>query len=98
MKRILLAAITCLPIYAQADDVAKVIALQGNKYGATACQTCHGADGGGTAAAGFPRLTGLDAGYIEQQLLNFRSGKRSNAIMQPIAEALSKKEVPLIAA
>lgn len=98
MKRILLAAITCIPIYAQADDVAKTIALQGNKHGAPACQTCHGADGGGTAAAGFPRLAGLDAGYIEQQLLNFRSGKRSNTIMQPIAESLSKKEVPLIAA
>lgn len=98
LKRILLAAITCIPLYAQADDVAKTIALQGNKQGATACQTCHGADGGGTATAGFPRLAGLDAGYIERQLLNFRSGKRSNPVMQPIAEALSKKEVPLMAA
>jgi cytochrome c553 len=98
LKRILLAAITCLPLYAQADDAAKNIASQGNKHGATACQTCHGADGSGTAAAGFPRLAGLDAGYIEQQLMNFRSGKRSNPVMQPIAAALSKKEVPLMAA
>ena len=98
MKRILLAAIACVPIYAQADDAAKAIAMQGNKHGATACQTCHGMDGGGTAASGFPRLAGLDAGYIEQQLLNFRSGKRSNPVMQPIAAALSKKEIPLIAA
>lgn len=98
MKRILLLALSCLPLYAQAEDVAKSIAMQGNKQGATACQTCHGADGGGTAAAGFPRLAGLDAGYIEQQLNNFRSGKRSNPVMQPIAESLSKKEIPLIAA
>jgi cytochrome c553 len=98
LKRILLAAIACVPIYAQADDAAKTIAMQGNKHGVTACQTCHGADGGGAAAAGFPRLAGLDAGYIEQQLLNFRTGKRSNPVMQPIAEALSKKEVPLMAA
>jgi cytochrome c553 len=98
LKRILLAAITCLPLYAQADDAAKTIAMHGTKQGATACQTCHGADGGGTAAAGFPRLAGLDAGYIEQQLLNFRSGKRSNPMMQPIAAALSEKEVPLMAA
>jgi len=98
LKRILLAAITCIPLYAQADDVAKSIVLHGNKQGATACQTCHGADGGGTAAAEFPRLAGLDAGYIEQQLLDFRSGKRSNPMMQPIAAALSKKEVPLMAA
>lgn len=98
MKRILLAALSCIPLYAQAEDVAKSIALQGNKQGATACQTCHGADGGGTAAAGFPRLAGLDAGYIEQQLRNFSSGKRGNAIMQPIAKSLSKKEIPLLAA
>ena len=30
--------------------------------------------------------------------MNFRSGKRSNPVMQPIAAALSKKEVPLMAA
>ncbi len=98
MKRILLAAVTCVPIFAHAADAAMTIATQGNKQGTPACQTCHGADGGGVAAAGFPRLAGLDAGYIEQQLLNFRSGKRSNPVMQPIAISLSKKEVPLIAA
>ncbi|MEO8331757.1 MAG: c-type cytochrome [Gallionella sp.] len=98
MKRILLAAITCVPIFAHAADAAKTIATQGNKQGAPACQTCHGMDGGGTAAAGFPRLAGLDAAYIEQQLLNFRSGQRSNPVMQPIAKSLSKKDVTLIAA
>jgi cytochrome c553 len=98
LKRILLVAISCLPLFAQAEDTAQSIVLQGNKQGATACQTCHGTDGGGTAAAGFPRLAGLDAGYIEQQLQNFRSGKRSNPIMQSIAKSLSKKEIPLLAA
>ena len=98
MKRILLVTLSCLPLFAQAEDVAKSIAMQGNKQGATACQTCHGAEGGGTAAAGFPRLAGLDAGYIERQLQNFSSGKRGNAIIQPIAKSLSKKEIPLLAA
>ena len=97
MKRLLLATMTCIPLYAQADDAARILATQGNQHGVMACQTCHGEDGGGTASAGFPRLAGLDAGYIEQQLLNFRSGKRSNPVMQPIAKALSKKEVPLMA-
>lgn len=98
MKRILLAAITCVPIFAHAADTATTLAMQGNKRGTPACQTCHGMDGGGTAAAGFPRLAGLDAAYIEQQLLNFRSGKRNNPIMQPIAQSLTKKEGTLIAA
>lgn len=98
MKRILLIAITCLPLLAQADDVAKTIAMQGNKQGAMACQTCHGRDGGGTSAAGYPRLAGLNEAYIAQQLQNFHSGKRRNPIMQPIAKLLSDKEVSLIAA
>lgn len=99
MKRIfLLAAITCIPLSSQADDAAKTIAMQGNKQGATACMACHGADGGGTAAAGFPRLAGLNDAYIARQLKDFRSGKRSNPLMQPIAKALSDTEVQLVAA
>lgn len=34
---------------------------------AVANATCHGEDGGGNEAAGFPRLAGLDAAYIEGQ-------------------------------
>ena len=98
VKRVLLAALSCIPLYAQANDVAKSITLQGNKQGATACQTCHGADGGGTPATGFPRLAGLNAGYIERQLQNFRSGKRNSPVMQPIAKLLTPKEVPMLAA
>jgi cytochrome c553 len=98
LKRILLAAITCIPIFAQAAEDAKTITVQGNKQGAPACQSCHGTDGGGTASAGIPRLAGLNGKYIEQQLKNFRAGKRSNPIMQPIAELLTDTEVPQIAA
>ena len=97
MKRILLAAITCIPIFAQAAEDAKTITLQGNKQGAPACQSCHEADGSGMASSGIPRLAGLNGKYIEQQLKNFRAGKRSNPIMQPIAELLTDTEVPQIA-
>lgn len=98
MKRILLATITCIPLLAQADDAAKTITMQGNKQGATACLACHGADGGGTAAAGFPRLAGLNEAYIAHQLQDFRSGKRNNPLMQPIAKALSDTEIQQVAA
>jgi cytochrome c553 len=30
--------------------------------------SCHGANGAGLAAAGFPRLAGLDAGYLAKQI------------------------------
>ncbi|ADE12106.1 c-type cytochrome [Sideroxydans lithotrophicus] len=98
MKQILLAALTCIPILSQAADEARNITLQGNKQGAPACQSCHGTDGGGTPSAGIPRLAGLNAAYIEQQLKNFRAGKRSNPIMQPIADLLTETEVTQVAA
>lgn len=40
------------------------------------CAVCHGARGGGVAAAGAPPLAGLDAPYIERQLKAFASGAR----------------------
>lgn len=98
MKHILLTALTCIPLLAQADDVAQTITTQGSKQGATACMACHGVDGGGNPAAGFPRLAGLNEAYIAHQLHDFQTGKRSNPIMQPIAKALTDNEIQLVAA
>ena len=71
---------------------AAAIAQQGNGRGAPACQACHGADGGGQPAAGFPRLAGLNAAYLHKQLDDLASGARGSAVMQPIATALSEAE------
>jgi len=76
---------------------AQALASQGNGHGAPACQSCHGADGGGQAAAGFPRLAGLDATYLARQLADYAAGTRSHAVMQPIARALSADERQAIA-
>ncbi|WP_442909594.1 c-type cytochrome [Hydrogenophaga sp.] len=54
-----------------------------------ACQTCHGAAGEGLAQAGFPRLAGLGAPYMQRQLAAFADGTRVNDVMRPIAKALS---------
>lgn len=64
----------------------------GESPAALACATCHAATGMGTDSAGFPRLAGLPQGYLIKQLEDFRSGKRSNAVMQPIASALTDNE------
>ena len=56
---------------------------------APACQTCHGAAGEGIAQSGFPRLAGLGASYMGRQLDAFADGTRVNAVMMPIAKALS---------
>lgn len=52
-----------------------------------ACASCHGKDGGGQAS--FPRLAGMNATYLLKQLQDFDSGSRDNAVMKPIANALS---------
>ena len=77
---------------------AAAIASQGNGRGALACAACHGTDGGGQAAAGFPRLAGLNAGYLQRRLDDIASGERGAAVMKPIAARLSEDERKALAA
>lgn len=44
---------------------------------AQGCATCHGAHGEGTADSNFPRIAGKPGGYLLNQLVNFRDGRRS---------------------
>jgi len=87
-----------LTMQAQAADGQKIYAQGGANPAAMACGTCHGADAMGMAAAGFPRLAGISAGYTRKQLEDFRSGARNNPVMQPIAVALSDEEMVAVAA
>ncbi len=59
-----------------------------------ACTTCHGA--GATAQIGrtaneayFPRIAGKPAGYLYNQLVNFRDGRRHFGLMVGMVEHLS---------
>lgn len=52
------------------------------------CATCHGASGQGTGDVGFPRIAGKPAGYIFNQLTNFRDGRRSYPPMNYLLEYL----------
>ena len=56
--------------------------------GAPPCGSCHGANGEGNLATGFPRLAGLPEHYLSKQLDDYASGDRTNAMMSPIARAL----------
>ncbi|VVN80133.1 c-type cytochrome [Pseudomonas fluorescens] len=75
----------------------KIYTQGGESPAAMACATCHADNGMGTASAGFPRLAGLPQGYLVKQLEDFRSGKRTNAVMQPIALALTDSEGKAVA-
>ncbi|BAZ93701.1 cytochrome c553 [Thiohalobacter thiocyanaticus] len=79
-------------------DAGKRIVMQGNDQGTTACVSCHGADGEGNPAAGFPRLAGLSDKYLSKQLRDYRQGTRSNPVMQPIAAALEQQQLLDVAA
>lgn len=81
---------------AQAADPVAVYTKGGANPAAMACVTCHGAEGEGMAAAGFPRLAGLSAEYMQKQLADVASGDRANPIMQPIAAALSPEETKAV--
>lgn len=56
-----------------------------------ACTTCHGAESGGGRTANevyFPRIAGKPAGYLYNQLLNFRDGRRHYGLMVGMVEHL----------
>lgn len=54
-----------------------------------ACTTCHGADGRAGPDGYYPRLAGKPAGYLANQLLNFRDGRRGYAPMVYLLDHLS---------
>jgi cytochrome c553 len=64
---------------------------------ATACAACHGAKGIAVAPT-FPNLAGQSATYLYVQLRAFKDGARENAVMQPLAKALSDGDMRNVAA
>ena len=63
---------------------------------ATACQACHTADGSRGSPAN-PILQGQHPEYLVKQLIEFKAGKRKNAIMSGLASALSEEDMKHIA-
>ena len=75
-----------------------VIAAQGTAAGAPACARCHAFNGGSDGSGAFPRIAGQSAFYLSEQLRSFSSGVRLNAIMSPVAKALSEDDISDVAA
>ena len=71
-----------------------------------ACTGCHGAQGRAAPDGYYPRLAGKPAGYLYNQLLHFREGRRhyglmtqliaplSNAYLMEIAQHFSDLDLP----
>jgi cytochrome c553 len=54
-----------------------------------ACSACHGAQGRAGPDGFYPRLAGKPAGYLYNQLVNFRDGRRHYALMTQLVDPLS---------
>jgi len=76
---------------ADASALGATLAVQGAP-GVAPCASCHGAQGEGQAAAGFPRLAGQPALYLQRQLQAYAEGYRTNPVMQPIAKAMTPEQ------
>lgn len=54
-----------------------------------ACTACHGPQGRAAPDGYYPRLAGKPAGYLYNQLLNFRDGRRHYGLMTQLMDPLS---------
>jgi cytochrome c553 len=61
------------------------------------CDRCHGREGFSSSPS-VPNLASMDRLVIWKQLDDFRSGKRSSRVMQPIANSLSMQDSADVAA
>ena len=64
-----------------------------------ACIACHGPNGNGMSAAGFPALGGQHADYTKAQLLAFRDGLRNNDannVMRDVVRKMSDEQIETI--
>ena len=89
------AALTILALFATLGALPLAAAAAAPKVEDTiaqrvqACTGCHGAQGRAASDGYYPRLAGKPAGYLYQQLLSFRDGRRQYGLMNNLLAPLS---------
>ncbi len=71
--------------------------IAAGKKKAASCEACHGKDGNGIAP-NYPALAGQYQDYLERALHEYKSGERTNAIMNGMAAPLSDQDIEDITA
>ena len=66
-------------------------------FAAKGCIGCHGA-GGVSVVPAYPSLKGRNEAFVQENLTNFRSGKRQNPTMNAMAAGLSDADIQNLAA
>ncbi len=97
-----------LPVLAQSGAIPSFREVDSMEARVQGCTTCHGQSGQGTANDYFPRIAGKPAGYLYNQLVAFRDGKRRyapmnylvaylpDAYLREIAEHYAKQRPPSV--
>jgi cytochrome c553 len=62
-----------------------------------ACTGCHGKEGRAASDGYYPRIAGKPAGYLYNQLVNFRDGRRHYPLMTQLIDPLSNAYLQEIA-
>ena len=57
------------------------------------CAACHGKDGVNGVLPSYPIIAGQYSDYLNQALMDYKSGARKNAVMGGIAATLTKDEM-----
>ena len=93
-------AAPAIPAFAQGSapaQPAKPDLAKGEASYAAVCAACHAADGNSTIAVN-PMLAQQHPEYLVKQLKEFKSGKRSDPVMQGMAAMLSDDDMRNVAA
>jgi cytochrome c553 len=85
-------------VFAEEAANGRQIALDGIPGGQAPCASCHLTNGQGQPAVGIPRLAGMNARLIEEQLQYFAQGQRKSAPMARYAVALTPEQRHAVAA
>ena len=91
-KTIFALVLACLPLSAMAGGDP-----QAGKEKAKVCEACHGPTGMSVDPS-YPNLAGQHESYLQKSLGDYRSGRRTNAIMAGFAANLSNQDIMDLAA
>lgn len=95
MKKSIIAALSSVALMVSGQIIAADIEA-GKSKAAEVCASCHGTDGN-SPAPNFPHIGGQHRTYLEKVLKDYKSGSRTDPIMNGMAAALSKEDIENLA-
>lgn len=95
MKKLMIATLSGAALILFGNAAAADIDAGKNKA-AEVCASCHGIDGN-SPAPNFPHIGGQHRTYLEKALKDYKSGTRTDPVMNGMAAALSNDDIENLA-